>query len=51
VTYHDAPLVRQLLRTLHQTDYKWSTLITGIVKSDQFQMRGAPEAATSTGQQ
>jgi hypothetical protein len=43
LTYHDAPLVRQLVRALRQNDYKWSSLMMGIVLSDQFQMRGAPE--------
>jgi len=52
LTYHDAPEVRQLLKSLRQTDYRWSSLLLGIVKSEQFQMRGAPETAgTSTGQQ
>ena len=45
----DAPLVRQLVRNLKQSEYKWSTLVFSIVKSDQFQMRAAPVAAqTST---
>ena len=45
----DAPFVRQLVRNLKQSEYKWSTLVFSIVKSDQFQMRAAPVAAqTST---
>ena len=48
LTYHDAPLVRQLLRTMHENDYRWSSLLLGVVKSDQFQMRAAPEATTLT---
>jgi hypothetical protein len=51
LTYHDAPLVRQLVHALQQNDYHWSSLMTGIVKSAQFQMRGAPEAAAAATQQ
>lgn len=46
LTYHDAPLVRRLVRTLRQNDYRWSSLLLGIVQSDQFQMRAAPEPAS-----
>jgi hypothetical protein len=51
LTYHDAPLVRQLLRTLRENEYRWSALLTGIIRSDQFQMRAAPEPATVTASQ
>jgi hypothetical protein len=51
LTYHDAPLVRQLLRTLRENEYRWSVLLTGIITSDQFQMRAAPEPATVTASQ
>ncbi|HEX7796764.1 MAG TPA: DUF1592 domain-containing protein, partial [Vicinamibacterales bacterium] len=51
LTYHDAPLVRQLVHSLQQNDYRWSSLVVGIVKSPQFQMRGAAEAAAATTQQ
>src|SRR5262249_45479654 len=37
--YHDAPLVRQLVRDLGINSYRWSSLILGIVNSPQFQMR------------
>jgi mono/diheme cytochrome c family protein len=43
LTDHDAPLVRELLRTVHQHDDRWSSLLLGVVTSDQFQMRAAPE--------
>jgi hypothetical protein len=33
---------------MHENDYRWSSLLLGIVKSDQFQMRAAPEAAAMT---
>jgi len=42
LTYQDAAVVRQLVRTLRRNDYRWSSLIMGIVQSDPFQMRGAP---------
>ena len=48
LTYHDAPVVRQLLRTLRQNEYRWSSLLLGIVQSSPFQMRSAPET-TSVG--
>ena len=51
LTYHDAPLVRQLVHTLRQNDYRWSPLLVGIVKSPQFQMRAAPEASVAATQQ
>ncbi|MGE3507570.1 MAG: DUF1592 domain-containing protein [Vicinamibacterales bacterium] len=43
----DGPFVRQLVRDLRQAGYKWSTLLFDIVKSNQFQMRGAPSPAPS----
>jgi hypothetical protein len=52
ITYHDRPVIRQLGRDLERSQYKWSALILGIVKSQPFQMRSAgpvsptPAAAT-----
>jgi mono/diheme cytochrome c family protein len=51
LTYHDAPLVRQLVHSLRQNDYRWSSLVVGIVKSPQFQMRAAAEATVAVTQQ
>ena len=51
LTYNDAPLVRHLVRTLRQNDYHWSSLLLGIIQSDQFQMRSAPERTNATGAQ
>jgi hypothetical protein len=51
LTYHDAPLVRQLVHSLQQNDYRWSSLVVGVVRSPQFQMRAAPEAPVATTQQ
>ena len=37
--YLDAPTVRQLVREASHEDYRWSSLILGIVGSDPFQQR------------
>jgi hypothetical protein len=42
VDLSDAPTVRQIGRDLDQNRDCWSTLITDIVKSSQFQMRRSP---------
>jgi hypothetical protein len=41
--YFDAPVVRQIGRDLAAQDYRWTTLILGIVRSPQFQLRVALE--------
>jgi hypothetical protein len=46
LSYLDAPVVRQLVGDLRRNDYRWSTLLMGVVQSAPFQMRGAPDAAT-----
>ena len=50
LTYQDAAVVRQFVRGLRHNDYRWSSLIMGIVQSDPFQMRSAPPAASQTAQ-
>jgi hypothetical protein len=49
----DAPVVRQLVREMRRDDFRWSSLILGIVQSGPFQMRrtldpnsSGPAAAT-----
>ena len=42
--YYDMPTVRRIVRDSARDDYRWSSLILGIVKSMPFQMR---KAATS----
>jgi hypothetical protein len=37
--YFDEPAVRGILRGAKPSDYRWSALIVGIVKSTPFQMR------------
>ncbi|MCA8993721.1 MAG: DUF1592 domain-containing protein [Planctomycetaceae bacterium] len=39
LTHHDAPAVRQIVREAAENDYRFSRLISGIVKSRPFQMR------------
>jgi hypothetical protein len=39
--YYDAPAVRGIDREAKADDYRWSTLVLGIVKSAPFQMRTA----------
>jgi hypothetical protein len=36
---YDAPVVREILRRAAPDDYRWSSLITGVVQSTPFQMR------------
>ena len=38
--YYDRPAVRAIVRDAAATDYRWSALIAGIVKSPPFLMRG-----------
>ena len=44
--YYDRPAVRQIVRDAAGHDYRWSSLIMGIVKSPAFQMR-APQGGTN----
>ena len=37
--YYDAPIVRKVVRDATSQDYRWSSIITGIVESTPFQMR------------
>src|SRR5262249_3266276 len=38
---YDAPVVRQIVRAASPTDYRWSSIVLGIVQSKTFQMRMA----------
>jgi hypothetical protein len=40
--YYDRPAVRRIVRDAAPTDYRWSSIIVGIVKSPTFLMRTAP---------
>jgi hypothetical protein len=39
VDYYDMPTVRQIVRDAARDNYRFSSLVTGIVKSAPFQMR------------
>ena len=41
--YYDAPVVRKILREAAPNGYRWSDLISGIVRSTPFQMRRSRE--------
>jgi cytochrome c5 len=43
--YYDRPAIRQILRESAPKDYRWSSIILGIVKSKPFQMRASAESA------
>ena len=43
VEYYDAPAIRKIMREAADSDYRWSSLILGIVKSTPFQMRRSRE--------
>jgi hypothetical protein len=52
--YYDAPVVRKIVRDAAPSDYRWSAIVLGIVKSAPFQMRAAaerPAAQTTNAQQ
>jgi len=38
VEYYDMPVIRQIVRDASRNNYKFSSLIVGIVKSNPFQM-------------
>jgi hypothetical protein len=44
VEYYDRPAVRKIVRDAAAQDYRWSSIILGIVKSPAFLMRTYPEA-------
>jgi hypothetical protein len=44
--YYDQPAVRQIVRDAAASDYRWSSLVMGIVKSPAFLMR-APRVTTN----
>jgi hypothetical protein len=48
VQYYDAPAVREVVRAAAKDNYKFSTLVVGIVKSAPFQMREMKPVAPPT---
>jgi hypothetical protein len=45
--YYDMPAIRTIMRDAAPDDYRWSSLILGIVNSRPFQMRSVQEVATT----
>ncbi len=48
VAYYDMPALRAIIREAAPSDYRWSSLILGIVNSRPFQMRAGQEVATTS---
>jgi hypothetical protein len=44
IEYYDMPAVRAIVREAAPGDYKWSSIILGIIKSAPFQMRRAAKS-------
>ena len=44
LAYYDMPTVRAIVRDAARNDYRFSSLVVGVVKSVPFQMRKAPES-------
>ena len=47
VEYYDMPAIRTIIRDAAASDYRWSSLVLGIVKSTPFQMRRAQEPVSA----
>jgi hypothetical protein len=47
VDFDDMPVVRSIVHEAARDDYKFSSIVLGIVKSDPFQMNRKPEVATN----
>jgi hypothetical protein len=45
--YYDMPAVRSIMKTAARTDYKWSSIILGVVDSVPFRMRTANDATAA----
>ena len=47
--YYDMPTVRRIVRNAAATEYRFSTLVQSVVKSDQFRMRRVPPPPADEG--
>ncbi len=45
--YYDGPAVRKIVRDAAADDYRWSSIVHGVVQSPAFLMRTAPEGASA----
>ena len=43
--YYDRPAIRTIVREAAASDFRWSSIILGIVKGDPFQMRAPGDVA------
>jgi hypothetical protein len=50
VEYEDMPVVRAIVRDAARNDYRFSSLLMGIVKSEPFQMNRKPETTVTAAQ-
>src|SRR5262249_3812919 len=48
VEYYDEPAIRRILRQTAGSNYRWSSIILGIVNSTPFQMRMSAESKKSS---
>jgi hypothetical protein len=48
VEYYDMPAVRTIVRDAARDNYRFSSIVMGIVRSAPFQMRTAPRESTIT---
>ena len=49
IEYYDAPAVRKIMRESADSNYRWSSVVLGIVQSTPFQMRKSGEPTTAAG--
>jgi mono/diheme cytochrome c family protein len=47
IEYYDEPTIRGIARDASKQDYRFSSIVAGIVRSPAFQMKTAPAAATN----
>ena len=45
--YYDQPAVRAIVREAAESEYRWSAIVSGIVRSPQFRMRGLLPAVST----
>jgi hypothetical protein len=43
--HYDMPTVRKIVRGSAASDYRFSTIVQAVVRSDQFRMRRVPQPA------
>jgi hypothetical protein len=49
--YHDMPTVRRIVRGAATGDYRFSTLVQSVVRSEQFRMRRVPQPSPAAARQ